>query len=412
MGTLSNALQGGLVFWSMGIYATAFEDHFGAPRARINLIETMITIGVNLMSIFVGMWVDRRSARHLVAVGCCSLGVGLILVSLAGTLLQIWIVYLTLIPLGILALGIVPSATLISRWFRKRRGLALGLSVTGSSIGGFIAPLVITVLFTNFGWRTSLQILGVFTIILAPVFLNVLVNHPEDIGQEPEPEAKDATQVPEESWGLLEIVQTKAVWLQVLISGSLLGVTLGLLANLGFHAKDLGLDDNQRAWLYSTIAAFSFAGKIAFGGLIDRVGNKPSGALTVALMISAMLTFMWGDTFEILLLGSVVMGCAIGGVSPLWGSLVAEGFGPSNMGRTMGLQNPLHLPITAPSAPLAGYISDTTGSYDLMFMIYAGFAVIAGVSLYFLEQPKRPKNPVPLFVTRLLRKNGDQHETP
>jgi hypothetical protein len=56
----------------------------------------------------------------------------------------------------------------------------------------------------------------------------------------------------------------------------------------------------------------------------------------------------------------------------------------------MGIMNPLHIPITAPSAPIAGRISDVTGSYDLVFAIYIGLMIVAGTALYFLRRPQPP----------------------
>ncbi len=397
LGTLGNALQGGLVFWSMGIYISSFEDYFGAPRAKITLLETMLSVGVNTMSPFVGAFVDKYSARHLVALGCFSLGLGMVLISFAKTLLHIWIVYLVLIPFGVLALGVVPSATLISRWFRRRRGLALGISVAGSSIGGFIAPLVIGWLFLNYGWRQSFLILGVFAMAIAPVFLLFLANHPKDKNQVQEPPGEQTEPArDDETWTISEILRTKAMWLQTLVSGGLLFITLSLLANLGLHAKDLSLSGQQTAMLYSIIAICSLFGKMAFGALIDKLGTKPSGAITVALMIIAMALFLTNQSFPGMLVAAFTVGCAIGGVTPLWTSLVAEGFGANAMGRTLGLQNPLHLPLTAPSAPIAGYISDTTGSYNLVFVIYMTMAIIAGIALYFLKPPARPNRHKPL----------------
>ena len=239
MGTLGNAVQGGLVFWSMGIYTSTFEDHFQASRARVTLIETFISIGVNVLSPFLGLAVDRGSARHIVALGAAALGLGFIVLSMAGTLLHVWLVFFLMIPIGVLSVGMLPSSALISRWFRRRRGLALGISVTGSSIGGALAPPAITFLFVAYGWRTAFLIVGLFIIALAPVFFKVLANHPEDKGLEAEEAGDDeaAAQADAVDWSVREILRQRPFWLQTLISGSMLCVTLGLLANLSLHAK-------------------------------------------------------------------------------------------------------------------------------------------------------------------------------
>jgi MFS family permease len=349
------------------------------------------------MSPLLGLWVDKRSARHLVALGAISMGSGLIIISQAGALLQIWVVYATLIPLGVLSLGMLPSSALISRWFRKRRGLALGISLTGSSIGGFIAPPLLVYLFAAYGWRIAVLGVGISVICLAPVFYKVLANYPEDIEMEPEEEAENPKQSTRAAdivdWRVKDLLRTPAFYLQTLISGSLLAVTLGLLANLSLHAKDLGVEGQQTAFLYSIIAFCSLGGKIGFGSFTDRFGIKVAAALTIALMASGLLIFLSFNSYPALVAAALVVGLATGGVSPVWTSMIARGFGAKSFGRALGLQNPMHIPLTAPSAPIAGYISDTTGSYDLVFVIYLGLTAVAATALFFLRQPEPKERP-------------------
>ena len=72
---------------------------------------------------------------------------------------------------------------------------------------------------------------------------------------------------------------------------------------------------------------------------------------------------------------------------PLWTNMPARTFGARSIGRALGLMNPLHIPITATSAPLAGWISDTRGSYDLVFIIYLGLCAFAVLGLFLLRMP-------------------------
>lgn len=391
-GCLGNAIQGGFIFWTMGLYTSTFEDVFGGSRRSITLIETFLSVGVNLLSPLIGYLVDTRSTRNIIALGFASLGIGFILISMAGTIIHIYAVFIMLIPFGAFAIGAIPSSALITRWFRRRRGLALGVAVAGSSIGGAVAPILMTYLFIEYGWRNAMLGAGIAIVLLAPLVRRVLVNFPKDIGlQQEEDYAEEAKQVgktDDYEWKFLDILKTPALWLQTLVSGSLLCVTLGLLANLSLHAKDLGVSPEHTALLYSTIAIFSFGGKIAFGNLTDRIGLKPTGFLSISLMSCSMLVFLSVDSYQGLLVAAVFAGLAIGGVTPIWTTMIARAFGARSFGRAMGIQNPLHIPITAPSAPLAGHISDTTGSYDLVFVIYLGLMAVAAIALYVLKNPQ------------------------
>lgn len=383
-------IQGGFVFWCMGLYTATFEDVFGAPRAQINLIETCLTVATNLLSPVAGILIDRWSIRHLMIIGMIAMGLGLMILSQAGTLFHVWVVWASLIPLGVLLIGAIPSAALVSRWFIRRRGLALGLTATGSSLGGFLVPPLMTWLFLGWDWRTGLMVGGCICFAVIPIFYWLLRNEPADLGLSGEADTHEAegaadTQlthaVDARDWGIPDLLRSNIFWLQMVVSGSLLAVTLGMLANLSLHAKDLGITGQSTALLYSIIAICSFCGKALTGHLMDRLGIQRCGYLICGFLSSGLLILLLVQNYTGLIAGAFVMGLGYGGVVPIWTNMPARVFGAGSVGRALGVMNPLHIPITATSAPLAGYISDTTGSYSGVFLMYAGCCIVAAVGL-------------------------------
>lgn len=383
-------IQGGFVFWCMGLYTATFEDVFGAPRAQINLIETCLTVATNLLSPVAGILIDRWSIRHLMIIGMVAMGLGLLILSQAGTLFQVWVVWASLIPLGVLLIGAIPSAALVSRWFIRRRGLALGLTATGSSLGGFLVPPLMTWLFLEWDWRTGLQVGACVCFAVIPFFFWLLRNEPADLGLNGEPNevSADSSKHTAETitadagdWGIPQLLRSQIFWLQMIVSGSLLAVTLGMLANLSLHAKDLGVTGQSTAVLYSIIAICSFSGKALTGYLMDRFGIQRCGYLICAFLSSGLTILLSVQNYSGLVAGAFVMGLGYGGVVPLWTNMPARAFGAGSVGRALGVMNPLHIPITATSAPLAGYISDTTGSYDGVFWMYGTCCAMAAIGL-------------------------------
>ena len=383
-------IQGGFVFWCMGLYTATFEDVFGAPRAQINLIETCLTVATNLLSPVAGILIDRWSIRHLMIIGMVAMGLGLLILSQAGTLFQVWVVWASLIPLGVLLIGAIPSAALVSRWFIRRRGLALGLTATGSSLGGFLVPPLMTWLFLEWDWRTGLQVGACICFAVIPIFFWLLRNEPADLGLSGEPNEASANSSEHTAetisadagdWGIPQLLRSQIFWLQMIVSGSLLAVTLGMLANLSLHAKDLGVTGQSTAVLYSIIAICSFSGKALTGYLMDRFGIQRCGYLICAFLSSGLMILLSVQNYNGLVAGAFVMGLGYGGVVPLWTNMPARAFGAGSVGRALGVMNPLHIPITATSAPLAGYISDTTGSYDGVFWMYGTCCAVAAIGL-------------------------------
>ena len=383
-------IQGGFVFWCMGLYTATFEDVFGAPRAQINLIETCLTVSTNLLSPVAGILIDRWSIRHLMIIGMVAMGLGLLILSQAGTLFQVWVVWASLIPLGVLLIGAIPSAALVSRWFIRRRGLALGLTATGSSLGGFLVPPLMTWLFLEWDWRTGLQVGACICFAVIPIFFWLLRNEPADLGLSGEPNEASANSPKQTAetitadagdWGIPQLLRSQIFWLQMIVSGSLLAVTLGMLANLSLHAKDLGVTGQSTAVLYSIIAICSFSGKALTGYLMDRFGIQRCGYLICAFLSSGLMILLSVQNYSGLVAGAFVMGLGYGGVVPLWTNMPARAFGAGSVGRALGVMNPLHIPITATSAPLAGYISDTTGSYDGVFWMYGTCCAVAAIGL-------------------------------
>ena len=394
-------IQGGFVFWCMGLYTATFEDVFGAPRAQINLIETCLTVATNLLSPVAGILIDRWSIRHLMIIGMVAMGLGLLILSQAGTLFQVWVVWASLIPLGVLLIGAIPSAALVSRWFIRRRGLALGLTATGSSLGGFLVPPLMTWLFLDWDWRTGLQVGACICFAVIPIFFWLLRNEPADMGLSGEPNEVSADSPKQTAetitadasdWGIPQLLRSQIFWLQMIVSGSLLAVTLGMLANLSLHAKDLGVTGQSTAVLYSIIAICSFSGKALTGYLMDRFGIQRCGYLICAFLSSGLMILLSVQNYSGLVAGAFVMGLGYGGVVPLWTNMPARTFGAGSVGRALGVMNPLHIPITATSAPLAGYISDTTGSYDGVFWMYGGCCALAAIGLTIMGSVLRSPN--------------------
>jgi MFS family permease len=388
---VTQALQAGVLIYSFGTMAVAFEQEFGATRTQVMLGATVLSLTTSLLAPFFGALVDRRSVRSLMLIAVGALALGLVALSLARALWHVWLVFGTLLPLGNLLLGQLPTAALVTRWFSRLRGRAMGIAATGTSLGGFVLPVLLTTLIGQFGWRQALVIFGIGAFALvAPLVHRFVVDRPADRGLHPD---GDAAPPPQSSsaasgqGGLAAILRERAFWCETLAIGLGLFVYLGFLSNLYPHAVAIGQEPTRAAALMSVVAVCSVAGKLGLGTIADRMDLRHTMWLAFACMVGGTLVLSQAASYTALAAGAVLFGLAAGGLLPVWGAMVARSFGPARFGRALGAMNLAMAPVTLLSAPYAGYLFDRFGSYEWAFASYAAVLAVAALAPVPLRFP-------------------------
>ncbi|MEM9620761.1 MAG: MFS transporter, partial [Pseudomonadota bacterium] len=190
-GMTFQAMLFGLTFFSFIFWAPIWADEFNVDLADVMWANVGMMVAQGLISPFVGHAMDRRSIKWLVSAGAGFAAAGFVAASQATQIWHIVLVYSTLIPLGILLAGPLAAQTLAAKWFTRRRGLAIGISTTGTSIGGFVLPILVGVLFAAYGWRTTHLLLALLILIVVlPVVWCFVANEPKDKGVAGEPEGE------------------------------------------------------------------------------------------------------------------------------------------------------------------------------------------------------------------------------
>jgi len=400
-----NVLATGLVFQAVLFGSTFFaytmwvNQWTADPVLDVTVSQamwgiTVLTLTQGCIAPFAGRAMDRLSIRVLVCTGATSAALGFALISQATAFWQIIAVYASLITLGVLLSGPLAAQTLAAKWFRGRRGLAIGLSTVGTSIGGLVLAPVVAFLFLNFGWRTAhLVIAGMIMIVIVPLVWLVVRNTPEERGVEPDPETNYA-----ETGGLApvfaehttsSILGNRNFWVMVLAFTPMVTAFGGIQQNLGPFARDLGISDQHTSYLISIFAGVMIFAKIFFGAMADRFDHRYLYLLAVSCLGGTLLTMLTQPALPGMVLVSILLGAAAGGFLPLLGAIVGSRFGPASFGQVLG-------PFTTISAvgPLiAGYVRETTGSYDLALMFFLAIMLPALVAMSFLE--RLPQTPDP-----------------
>lgn len=383
------AMTIGTLIYCFALFVVPWLETFDASRSRVMVTITVLQLCVGLLSPMAGRAMDAMSMRALVIVGGLTLCAGLWLASLATALWQIIAIYALLMPIAMSMAGPLAAQTLVTRWFLQRRGMALGISAVGTSIGGFLLPFLTGALLEQVGWRSTMQVLAMLSLLtilpLAAWILRRQPPQPEALPGNGKPAAAAATQA--RQWQVGEVLRTPMFWIAVVAFLPTNAAFGAMQFNLGALTRDLGHPTHYAAWLISISSLAMILGKFAFGAAADRVDHRWLYYIMAAGMGSSLLLLMGSPPLATLFLAAVVMGLSGGGILTLMAVVYGSRFGAASFGRVMGL-GMLFITLASLGPLFSGWIFDRTGSYDLAFGLFAALFLPAAVAVYRLPPPR------------------------
>ncbi|MEQ8691577.1 MAG: MFS transporter [Pseudomonadales bacterium] len=383
------AVSIGILIYCFALFVLPWLDDFSASRRDVMITISLFQVGMGVLSPLIGRLFDIYPIRFIVVAGAGLLSTGLWLTHLATALWQVWLIYATIMPLSCALMGTLASQTLVAKWFHDKRGLALGLSAMGTSIGGVVFPLVVAGWLVDIGWRETFTHLALTCLLLViPLTLIVLRRQPP---ARPAPQSSGQDMGDYRIWTSREILTTSLFWLPFL-SLVPLNMAFGALQfNLAVFARDSGLDDATAAQLISISSFCMIVGKLFFGSLGDRLDHRYLYWIAAGCMALSILLFLTAASYAGLLIAVVCMGLAGGGVLPLMGLIFGARFGAASFGRVMGFVM-LNVLFGATAPVLAGWIYDVSGSYvpalwGLLLLIAPALIAMVRLPKPQLQQP-------------------------
>jgi len=157
----------GFAYYGLPFFFDFMTKEYGWSRTVITSGNALGKLLVGPLFGFIAGWlIDKYGPRRLMLAGVLLMGTALIGLSFADSLPLFYLFYI-FNALGYVCGGPLPCQVLISRWFDKNRGKAMGIAYLGIGAGGAIVPLIAAGLEKNFGWHNSLAALGVLVILIA-----------------------------------------------------------------------------------------------------------------------------------------------------------------------------------------------------------------------------------------------------
>jgi MFS family permease len=407
---VTNFIAVGLVFYSYGVFFKALAAEFESSRFGVAAGIAIMNVAIAMFAPFLGQALDRWSIRNLMCLGALLTGAGFCVASRIEALWQFYAVMGTLLALGVAMLGPLAGSTLVANWFMERRGVALGTAGMGISASGFAMAPLATLLIAAIGWRDTFLVYAVVPLVVViPLVWIVVVNRPESMGLRPDGAAdpseaapppdqrpapasvSDAGQLASDSrpdWSTRDALRQRNVWV-IAVVFALNSCTNGaILIHIVPHTTDIGFEPLAAAWVISCITGFGAAGKLLFGWIADRVDKRLTVWCATGLQGLGVVLILSSEQYYLLLIAATVYGLGMGGMPPLLGTLIGAAFGRHQFGRVFGLMNPLMLPIRVLGPPYAGWIFDTTGSYEIAFLTFIGLCALSMLVLVLLRLPE------------------------
>ncbi len=396
----------GFVFYSYGIFLPYLVENLNGNRFLASMGLATMNISTGLFAPFLGRIIDHRKTRNIMAAGIIALALGFLMASQVTTFGQLYLLLTTFIGLGAAAIGALPCTTLVANWFVRKRGMALGISTMGVSLSGLVMLPVSARLIDALGWRATFVVYGLLTVaIILPLVWMFVVKRPEDMGLTPDGmplggELADAVEpvipvAPGDQlfdhpghleWSTVSALRDRNFWVITSTIGLCICCMGAIMTHLVQHVIDMGFSPvTQAPYVAATAAGVGAVGKLLFGWVTDHIDTRVASWLAIGFLIVGTTLIMFAETFPELLAAAVVYGFGMGGIVPLYASLVGDSYGRANFGRIMGLMSVSMLPIQSGGLPFTGWVRDQTHSYDGAYKVFVIVFVIAACLLFALK---------------------------
>ncbi|MQY73866.1 MAG: MFS transporter [Dehalococcoidia bacterium] len=380
--------------FSFGVFFKSLESEFALSRATTSAIFSAQMVLGGIFTILGGWALDRFGPRIVILLmGICT-GLSLLLAGQTSALWQIFLAYSLLMAMGTGAIFVVVMST-VSRWFERRRGLALGLASLGAGMGPLMVAPFATYLLSISDWRMAFTILGAIAWVVVIPLSRLLKRDPQEIGMLPDGAEFSAStfleQKPVVSADHLsprQAFRTRSFWLFIgiffLFSSSLFLV----LTHLVPHITDLGFSAVEAATVLSVAGGATIVGRVLFGMASDRMGRKRAVMVGTLLHVTAMVWLLWSRELWMFYLWALVFGFAWGGTGPTMAALIGDTFGLGRIGAILGLLE-VGFGTGAGLGPvIGGAIFDLKQSYFLAFLLGVAAMLVTTVLVSFIRRER------------------------
>jgi len=404
------------VWYSFSVFFLTIIKDLGWSRGLGASIFSVFLLSHALAGLLTGHFQDRFGPRVVIPFGALILALSLVVTSRSTHLWHFYIAYGVFGGASVSLLGIISHAAFLPNWFERKRGLAVGIAMSGIGFGMlFLVPLVEKSI-AAFGWRTTYLLLaGIVFFLVGPLNLIFSRRNPGELNLRPDGDyicKNDRPVFPSmvmkivdkdwasKDWTLRSAARTCRLWLLLAAFFCIAYAYQGTLLHAISAMVDVGLTRESAAFYFGILGVAGSGGKILFGHLSDRLGRERANTLG-GILAAAGIVSLIGSAFVIgplPILFALFFGVGYGAGVPLFPSIGADIF----IGKSFGL---IFAVISigggaggAVGSFISGILRDVTGAYSIPLIICI-FSLMLSCIFIWIAGPRR--------VRRIVR--NDKH---
>ena len=388
---------GGVVFYGFTAIFEPIANDMGWSYAQISLAASLRGLELGFLAPVTGILTDRLGPRRLIFGGAVITTLGLFMISRTTSLATFYGAF-ALIAIGMSATTLTVLMTAIANWFRLKIGIASGIAMSGFGFSGLMVPLIVR-LIEVYDWRTTMVILAAGMLIIVLPLSFVFRHRPEHYGYLPDGRKEvpvtpgiNATQPQTAELNIQARHALKAItfWriaLTFLIHAMLIST---VITHIMPYLSSIGINRSRASLVAMILPILSVGGRLSFGWLGDKYGRRHTVAAAFAMMTAGLLFFSYVPAVGLWLLIPFLLlfGVGYGGSTATRPSMVAEYFGRANYGTILGLMVGINAVGAIIGPPLAGWVFDTWGSYQGIWLAYSGLAIVGSLLIVNITQVK------------------------
>lgn len=394
-----NVIGAGLGPIGFSFFVTSLEKSLNWSRTGIMTAFTLFFVCTAIGAPVSGRLAHRFGARKILSAGAILVCVAFILMSQMDYLWQYYIGY-ALIGFGVAGLGSVITSLIVSNWFVRRRGMAIGLLSMGPGTGGLIfTPLVIVVLLPNLGWsNTYLVFAGITVIFTIPLAAFVIRSEPNEKRLQPDGQSASimsginkAINPATQGLPFKSALSTGTFWLlgfAILLVSTHMGVMQSQLP----HLEDLGFTPGVVASAMTIVATMSALGTVIFGWLSDRITIKTVSIVSVLLIITGITLLLYikmTSPHWLIWTYTTILGLGVGGWMTSMSLLTSSNFGLLAYGAIYGVFMAFQSTGAAVAPIFSGYFYDRNHSFAMAFVTTLIIVTLGLAAILAIRRPQQ-----------------------